>query len=64
MNSSATGKIGVTSSGILRIPFIDVFLGAKACRVSSRSASTDLVAVAGWGTKPSGVRAAQIAGRL
>lgn len=64
MNSSATGKIGVTSSGILSIPFIDVFLGAQVCRVSSRSAAADLVAVAGWGTKPSGLSAAQIAARL
>lgn len=63
MNSSVTGKIGVTSSGIAQIPFIDVFLGAQACRVSSRSSAKNLIAIAGWGTKPSGVRAAQIAAR-
>lgn len=64
MNSLVTGKIGVTSGGIAQIPFIDVFLGAKVGRVSSRSATKDLIAVAGWGTKPSGLKAAQIAARL
>lgn len=64
MNSSATGKIGVTSGGIARIPFIDVFLGATTCRVSSPSAKGDLAAIAGWGTKPSGQRAAELAARL
>lgn len=64
MNSSATGKIGVTSGGIAAIPFIDVFLGAHTCRVASGSARSDLVAVAGWGTKPSGLRAAELAARL
>lgn len=64
MNSSATGKIGVTSGGIAKIPFIDVFLGATTCRVSSPSAKGDLVAIAGWGTKPSGQRAAELAARL
>ena len=63
MNSSATGKIGVTSGGIAAIPFIDVFLGARTCRVTSGSARSDLVAVAGWGTKPSGLRAAELAAR-
>ncbi|WP_454744656.1 capsular polysaccharide biosynthesis protein [Ciceribacter selenitireducens] len=64
MNSSATGKIGVTSGGIAKIPFIDVFLGARTCRVSSSPAKDDLVAIAGWGTKPSGQRAAELAARL
>lgn len=64
MSSSVTGKIGVTSGGIAQIPFINVFLGAKVSRVSSRSATTDLIAVAGWGTKPSGLKASQIAARL
>lgn len=64
MNSSATGKIGVTSGGIAKIPFIDVFLGARTCSTSSRLAKDDLVAVAGWGTKPSGQRAAALATRL
>lgn len=64
MNSSATGKIGVTSGGIANIPFIDVFVGARTCRISPRSSKDDLVAVAGWGTKPSGQRAAELAARL
>lgn len=64
MNSPATGKIGVTSGGIAKIPFIDVFLGARVCRTSPRSSKGDLIAVAGWGTKPSGQRAAELAARL
>lgn len=48
--------VGVFSRGILRIPFLDTLLGVSICKAEQSTASR-LSAVAGWGCKPSGLKA-------
>lgn len=61
----APGAVGIVSPGILRIPHLAAFLG-KPYRVvlRRRSGTGTLVAVAGWGRRPSAQRAVRLAREL
>lgn len=50
-------KVAVTSKGILELPLIDRFLDAQVCLAPRFLKPRGTVAVAGWGTRRSGIRA-------
>ncbi|MGF0537903.1 hypothetical protein ACQQ2Q_07895 [Agrobacterium sp. ES01] len=58
------GKIAVTSSGMLATPNLATLLGAEICRPPLFGRGNSIKAVAGWGMRPSGMRAEAIAKRL
>jgi capsular polysaccharide export protein len=58
--AEARRAVGITSAGMQRIPFLEVFLRAPVRRVR-HAAGTGLQAVAGWGRKRSGRQAAALA---
>jgi capsular polysaccharide export protein len=55
--------LGVTSPGILRLPFLAVFLGEEAVRAGRLSSARRFRAIAGWGRRPSAARARALARR-
>ncbi len=56
--------VAVTSTGILKTPLIETFLDATVCRAPLFLRPRNIDAVAGWGTKESGRRAAEVARKL
>jgi capsular polysaccharide export protein len=57
-------RIGVLSRGILRIPRLEVLLGAEVVALHPWSAPRALDAIAGWGRRPGTERARSLAARL
>lgn len=64
MAASYQRKFAVTSAGILKTPLIETFLDASVCRAPRFLRPRNIDAVAGWGAKKSGQRAATIAQKL
>ncbi|MFC3162975.1 hypothetical protein [Ciceribacter thiooxidans] len=64
MAASYQRKFAVTSTGILKTPLIETFLDASVCRAPLFLRPRNIDAVAGWGAKESGRRAAKVARKL
>lgn len=64
MNQRNQRTIAVTSTGIRTTPLIETFLDASVCRAPLFLRPRNIDAVAGWGTKESGRRAAKVARKL
>ncbi len=56
--------IGVTSRGIIRLPYLANMLGSCVVRITSLKKVLDVDAVAGWGRRPTALRARVVAERL
>lgn len=56
--------LGVTSRGILRLPFLASLLGEPVAKVRPTSAVRQFRAIAGWGRRPSTASARKLAARM